>query len=127
MNEYGEDKKKLVLNKFKNEIDSGKIQVDLGLSTDVVNQYEDGYFDWIYIDTDHGYEVTKAELEIYRTKVKKGGIIAGHDYILGNWRAMIKYGVIESVHEFCVNHNWEIIHLTMEGSNFPSFALREIQ
>ena len=54
------------------------------------------------------------------------GIIAGHDYILGNWDGLVRYGVIESVYEFCVRYNWEIIFLTTELNNSPSFAIRRI-
>src|SRR6056297_2247811 len=49
------------------------------------------YFDWIYIDTDHSYETTKEELFKYAPKVKDHGIIAGHDYSLGNWIKEYRY------------------------------------
>lgn len=124
---YNDDKRVSVQDKFKEHIESGKIELNIGYSTDVSKQFEDNYFDWIYIDTDHSYETTKSELEMYRTKVKPGGIIAGHDYILGSWNHMIRYGVKEAVHEFCLNHDWEIVYLTTEFSNFPSFAIRRIQ
>jgi hypothetical protein len=69
---------------------------------------------------------TIAELNLYSKKIKQGGIIAGHDYIIGNWTDMIRYGVIEAVYEFCVNNEWEIIYITMELNENPSFAIRKI-
>jgi len=63
---------------------------------------------------------------MYRTKVKENGIIAGHDYIVGNWNGLIRYGVIEAVHEFCLKYDWEILFITAELSNNPSFAIRRI-
>jgi predicted O-methyltransferase YrrM len=112
--------------RFARELASGQVQIDLGLSTDVLQRHPDAYFDWIYIDTDHGYAVTAAELEIARSKVKPDGIIAGHDYVTGNWDGGVRYGVVEAVHEFCVKHDWELILLTHETDRHLSFAIRSI-
>jgi len=38
------------------------------------------FFDFVYIDTSHFYEDTKAEIKAYLPLVKKGGVIGGHDY-----------------------------------------------
>lgn len=115
----------LVRNRFAEEIAAGRVQIDLGLSTEVLPHYPDGYFDWLYIDTDHGYRVTADELQLARTKVKHGGIIAGHDYITSNFDGGVRYGVVEAVHEFCVRHDWELILLTHETDRHLSFAIRE--
>lgn len=116
-----------VKQRFQSEINSGNIEINRGLSTEVVDQFPNAYFDWIYIDTAHSYSVTKAELESYLPKMKPGGIIAGHDFIVGEIDVPWKYGVIEAVYEFCSSHGWEIIYLTMERAISPSFAIREIQ
>ncbi|MFO7826273.1 MAG: class I SAM-dependent methyltransferase [Cyclobacterium sp.] len=115
-----------VSQKFRTEIRKGKVVINRGLSTDVVDQFPDRYFDWIYIDTAHNYKTTKLELEQYKNKIKEGGIIAGHDFIVGEIDVPWKYGVIEAVYEFCLEHDWEIIYLTMERSISPSFAIRQI-
>lgn len=115
-----------VSQKFQEEIQEGKVIINRGLSTEVVNLFEDNYFDWIYIDTAHSYAVTKAELTSYLPKMKKGGIIAGHDFIVGEIDVPWKYGVIEAVYEFCVEQGWEIIYLTMERGISPSFAIKKI-
>lgn len=49
-------------------------------STDVADRFEDESIDFIYIDGNHQYEMVKQDLENYVPKIKKGGIIAGHDY-----------------------------------------------
>lgn len=123
---YNQNKRKKVENRFSKNIESKEVEINLGLSTDVVESFEDNYFDWIYIDTSHSYEGTIKELELYRNKVKESGIIAGHDYILGNWNELVRYGVIEAVNEFCIKYNWEILYLTTELNNCPSFAIRKI-
>jgi predicted O-methyltransferase YrrM len=116
----------VVRKKFQRELASGQVQIDLGLSTDMLSRYPEATFDWVYIDTDHGYTVTAAELELCRTKVKPGGIIAGHDYVTGNWDGGVRYGVVEAVHEFCVKYDWELILLTHETDRHLSFAMRKI-
>lgn len=123
---YHKGLKTVVETKFEKEIESKKIILNLGLSTEVSDQFPDAYFDWIYIDTEHSYQVTKAELEKYASKMKPGGIIAGHDYINGIWTTMIRYGVIEAVCEFCVKNNWEMLYITMDFTEPPSFAIRKI-
>lgn len=45
-----------------------------------LSEFEDGFFDFIYIDGWHKYQQVKNEIELALKKIKKGGIIAGHDY-----------------------------------------------
>ncbi|MGZ3945443.1 MAG: class I SAM-dependent methyltransferase [Mucilaginibacter sp.] len=125
-NRYHGGLKTLVEDKFKEEIANGKVELNVGFSTSVLPGFPDYYFDWVYLDTDHSYETTKAELAILKSKVKTGGIIAGHDYIIGNWITGQRYGVIEAVNEFCVNEDWEMIYLTVETDQYRSFAIKKI-
>lgn len=111
---------------FHQQIESEQVHIHKKLSTQAVEDFEDEYFDWIYIDTDHSYETTRDELRLYAPKVKEGGVIAGHDYVTGNWITTYRYGVIEAVHEFCVQFGWEIIYLTIEPTENQSFAIRKI-
>lgn len=37
-------------------------------------------FDWVFIDAEHTYEALTKDLNAWYPLVKKGGIIAGHDY-----------------------------------------------
>ncbi len=116
----------LVQGKFKSQIESGLVQINRGYSTDQLKLYKDDYFDFVYIDTDHTYRTTAQELELVRSKMKKGGIIAGHDFSVGSWSTLARYGVVEAVNEFCLKYNWELIYLTNETDRLLSFAIREI-
>ena len=49
-------------------------------SLEAVELFPDNYFDWIYLDGDHRYEMARADLERYHAKVKPGGLVAGDDY-----------------------------------------------
>jgi hypothetical protein len=123
---YNDLKSLNVAKKFEKQIESEVIKIHRGYSTARHIDFEDNYFDWIYIDTDHTYATTKEELNLFSKKVKKGGIIAGHDFCHGNWNAYIRYGVREAVYEFCAKENWEFIYLTMEIGGYFSFGIRKI-
>jgi len=51
--------------------------------------------DFVYIDGNHNYEYVKADIENYVKKVRKGGILGGHDYIDNRHP-----GVKQAVNEF---------------------------
>ena len=121
---YGLDKKREVLDRFTTEIRNGKIEVIHKLSHEAAALFPDDYFDFVYIDTDHTYETTKLELELYRKKIKPGGYLCGDDYVVGNVSGSLHYGVIAAVSEFCQNENWPLSHLTLEPFRPSSFAIR---
>jgi len=116
-----------VKTRFNSELTSGQMEIIRKYSFDAIADCADVFFDWVYLDTDHSYETTQRELELLRPKMKPGGIIAGHDYIIGNWNGGIRYGVIEAVREFCIQYDWEMIYLTHELDIPPSFAIRAIE
>lgn len=123
---YNDSKFSKVTSKFDRKIENGSVQIHRKLSTEASFEFNDYYFDWIYIDTDHRYRTTLNELYSFSKKVKKGGFIAGHDYVIGNWTKSIKYGVVEAVAEFCVKENWCIKYLTADYTENQSFALQKI-
>ena len=123
--QYGLDK----LSKTKKRLDSynkDTIILHQGFSYVELENFEDNYFDWVYIDTDHRYETTVKELEVCLRKIKVDGVIAGHDYVTRCYYNYTRYGVVEAVNEFCINNNWEIIYLTNETNRHISYALRKI-
>lgn len=109
--------------RFAAEIADGRIMIHRSLSTEGSSRFADGLFDLIYIDTDHTYKGTIAELRAYAPKMREGGVIAGHDYCVGSCEGAYRYGVIEAVHEFCVAQNWELIYITAEPLEHQSFAI----
>ena len=63
-------------------------------SYNIHDKFSDEYFDFIYIDASHKYEDIKRDLTLYLPKLKKDGIIAGHDYHTKQWP-----GVVQAVNE----------------------------
>lgn len=65
---------------FKDEIEKSKIVLYKGYTVDFLNSIEDSHLDWAYVDSNHHYQCINRELAILAKKVKKGGIVMGHDY-----------------------------------------------
>jgi len=124
---YHDGLKDFVRDKFKIEIAEKKVEINIGFSTTILKKFPDHYFDWVYLDTVHIYSVTAEELTILKDKVKPGGIIAGHDYTIGNWVGACRYGVVEAVHELCVKDGWELIYITTETHQCRNFAIRKLK
>lgn len=94
-----------VINRF---LKDDRVVISKNDSISFLSFFDDEYFDFVYIDTSHQYEHTKAELELAFKKVKTGGIIAGHDYNEYQF-----HGVVLAVNEFSLVKNLPI-NLTSE-------------
>ncbi len=71
------------------------------LSEEAINKIKEN-LDFVYIDGDHRYEYVKKDIELYWFKVRKGGILAGHDF-----DSMHK-GVMNAVIEFCTKNELQL-------------------
>ncbi len=60
--------------------DVGVVNLIKGYSLDVVKNYEDESLDFVFIDGSHDYDDVKDDILAWLPKVKKTGIIGGHDY-----------------------------------------------
>lgn len=49
-------------------------------SMDAVNDFEDGSLDFVYIDANHSEPYVSQDINEWAKKVKKGGVVSGHDY-----------------------------------------------
>ncbi len=52
------------------------------MSMEAVKDFEDGSLDFVYIDGHHGFKYVAEDLWEWSKKVRKGGIISGHDYFI---------------------------------------------
>ncbi len=64
-------------------------------SMDALDDFEDGSLDFIYIDGNHEFDYVVQDIIYWSKKVKKGGIVACHDY-LNFFRA----GVVQAVDSY---------------------------
>src|SRR3954447_5134945 len=86
----------------------------------------DCYFDWIYIDTSHTFDLTLQELRLSARKLKATGYLAGHDFSVGNVVLPVVYGVIGACHTFCREAGRRYRWLTVEGDGAFSFCLERM-
>jgi hypothetical protein len=63
-------------------------------STGAAELYDDASLDMVFVDADHRYECVRSDIEAWRSKVRSGGLLCGHDYKV--WPG---FGVIEAVTE----------------------------
>lgn len=115
-----------VRQRFEPQISAGQVRIVHRESIPALEQFPENYFDWVYLDTDHSYTTTAAELLRCARVVKPGGFISGHDYVTGNWNGGVRYGVVEAVNEFCVREHWTFRFLTAETHRHLSFVIQRM-
>lgn len=78
---------------------SNRIEILRMLSLEATPLFKDETLDFVYIDANHTYQCALDDIRNWYPKVKKGGLIAGHDYIDGNLPEAV-FGVRSAVNEF---------------------------
>jgi len=77
------------------------------LSLDAVPHFKDGQLDWAYLDGNHSRDSVEADLVSWWSKIKSGGIMAGHDYY-DNHSDYQNCGVKSAVDEFVSLHTLDL-------------------
>lgn len=72
-----------------------------------VKRFADNSLDFVYIDGDHSYEAVTDDIKAWWLKLKRGGIMAGDDYIKSA-RDKRFYDVIKAVDEFVTTNNLKL-------------------
>ncbi len=67
-------------------------------SRDALNDIPNN-LDFVYIDGNHSYSSVKEDIQFYYPKIKKGGVLGGHDFNI------VFLDVIKAVTEFAYTHN----------------------
>jgi predicted O-methyltransferase YrrM len=84
------------------------ISLSQGYSWELADRFSDESVDFIWIDADHHYSSVIQDIRAWWPKLKKGGIIAGHDYTDEG----VKLAVREFFDEFTVhatrNECWSV-------------------
>ena len=50
-------------------------------SVEAASSFKNEIIDFVYIDASHKYEAVKQDIKTWYPKVKKGGVIGGHDFV----------------------------------------------
>jgi len=94
-------------------------------SMEAVEDFEDGSLDFVYIDGHHGFKYVTEDIFEWSKKVRKGGIISGHDYAYSRVKKnenqpyilQVKFVVDAYTKAFKIN-NWWVLgrkHKEREG------------
>jgi len=79
-------------------------------SMEAAEEFKNGSLDFVYIDGNHAFEYVAADIATWTKKVRKGGIIAGHDYASQRrgWAVHVKYVVDAYVKAFKIQR-WFVL------------------
>lgn len=113
-----------IKNKFKNEIEQKIFIIKKGFSWDVLETFEDNYFDYVYLDAGHDYDSVKKDVTVLYKKLKNNGIIQFNDYCLFDWIENVPLGIIRAVDELLVNSNHEILYYCLQKEGFHDIVVK---
>lgn len=83
-------------------------------SLDAAKDIVDESLDFVFIDADHQYQAVKDDIHVWVKKVKRGGIISGHDYyIFGSGNR----GVVDAVDEYVKEHRCQLQTTSWDKTN----------
>jgi predicted O-methyltransferase YrrM len=74
-------------------------------SRDAVKRFKNNSIDFVYIDADHEYCHALEDITIWTKKVRKGGIVSGHDYYNTRSMSRIAVGVKNAVNIYVKENN----------------------
>lgn len=85
-----------------------------GTSLEISKQIEDGTIDLVFIDASHDYDSVSADINSWHLKVRKGGILCGHDINLKSVRSAVEmfFGTKYTKHS---DNVWVVEYLTIHG------------
>jgi len=117
----GEKRLSAIKEYFASVDEENSISILRGFSYDEVKKIDDESLDAVYIDAMHTYEAVKEDLADFFSKVKKGGIIAGHDFTNSVFAKRKNFGVVPAVAEFVASH--EVAPIAVTNELYPSYFL----
>jgi hypothetical protein len=77
-------------------------------SMEAVKRFADESLDFVFIDGNHDFEHAVEDIAHWSKKVRKGGLVCGHDYLKNS---ELDFGVIEAVNGWCGANNIKPVFL----------------
>ena len=107
------------------ELNSGKIVTKEGLSWELLEEFEDDYFDFIYIDGAHDYDSVNKDLAVSLRKAKPGGLIICNDFTV--WSALegTPYGVYKAATQYIVENRLQVTHFALHPYGYSDIAFKK--
>lgn len=98
------------IERLANYIQHERSYVIKSFSTTASEHFKDNSLDFVYIDANHEYAQTVADISAWDKKVKVGGIVAGHDYILRKDPGYLMH-VPHAIHGWCKSYNIKPLYI----------------
>lgn len=90
-------------------------------SKEAADLVPDDSLDFCYIDADHSYRGVSDDIQLWHPKVKKGGLLGGHDFVSDGDYWFGKFGVHRAVTEFVAASKQDIFISGEPAGGFPSW------
>ena len=81
------------------------------MSEDAAEDFPDGSIDFVYIDANHSEPFVSQDINTWTPKVRKGGVVAGHDYARVKGRDgedSSNWVVIPAIHRYVKEHDLQL-------------------
>jgi hypothetical protein len=98
-----------------------RVRLHRQYSYKAVTGFDQGYFDFVYLDGNHHYEFVLRDLEDFAARLKPDGLLFGHDYFEDGFAREERYGVVDAVSTFLKRSDFRFLMLTWEP--FSTFVL----
>lgn len=88
------------------------------LSVEAADYFDDGELDFVYIDANHSEPYVSQDIEAWTPKVRKGGIVAGHDYARIKAKGgenSTNWAVIPAINKFTKEHGYQLFIWGLEA------------
>ena len=110
-------------NRFADRVD---IEIKKGLSWDMLNDCEDNYFDFIYLDAGHRYPDVSRDIQALKPKLKAGGYVQFNDYttIAPTW--LEPFGVAKAVTELLHEGGYEMVAFCFQSGGYHDVVLKKL-
>ena len=82
-------------------------------SVRAARKFDDGHFDYVYIDAGHTHEDVLSDIDAWWPKIRRGGMLAGHD----SWKKEVNTAVMEY---FKDKDTWVFGTITMTDKPVPA-------
>lgn len=109
---------------FKQYIDKDILEMKKGLSWEVLEQFPNESFDYIYLDGAHDYESVLRDVDVIKRKIKVGGVIQFNDYLIYGYESHTFMGVEPAVNQLLNDTNSKLVYYCLSGIDFDDVVIK---